>query len=77
MSRSVSPYKEMAMPYTFRKEQRILNEEERTLVNHIKEMAQDLHDVIDMLPSSRARDIAKDRLQECVMWTMKAIADAL
>lgn len=75
--RSASPYKEMAMPYTFRKEQRILNEEERTLVNHIKEMAQDLHDVIDMLPKSRARDIAKDRLEECVMWTMKAIADAL
>ncbi len=65
------------MPYTFRKEQRILNEEERTLVNHIKEMAQDLHDVIDMLPNSRARDIAKVRLEECVMWTMKAVSDAL
>jgi hypothetical protein len=67
----------MAMPSVFRKDQRILNEEERTLVNHIKEMAQDLHDVIDMLPKSRASDIAKDRLEECVMWTMKAIADAL
>jgi hypothetical protein len=65
------------MPSVFRKEQRILNEEERTLANHIKEMAEDLHDVIDMLPSSRARDIAKVRLEECVMWTMKAIADAL
>jgi hypothetical protein len=65
------------MPAVFRKEQRILNEEERTLVNHIKEMAEDLHDVIDMLPKSRSRDLAKVRLEECVMWTMKAIGDAL
>jgi hypothetical protein len=65
------------MPSVFRKEQRNLNEEELTLANHIKEMAEDLHDVIDMLPSSRARDIAKVRLEECVMWTMKAIAEAL
>jgi hypothetical protein len=65
------------MPSVFRKEQRVLNEEERTLVNHIKEMAQDLHDVIDMLPKSRASDIAKVHLEECVMWTIKAIADAL
>jgi hypothetical protein len=65
------------MPAVVRKEQRLLNAEERTLVNHIKEMAEDLHDAIDMLPNSRSRNIAKVRLEECVMWTIKAIADAL
>lgn len=64
------------MPHVFRKEQRMLNDEERNLVNHIKEMAEDLHDVIDMLPNSRDRDLAKVRLEECVMWTVKAIVDA-
>lgn len=64
------------MPHAFPKEQRILNDEERNLVNHIKEMAEDLHNVIDMLPNSRERDLAKVRLEECVMWTVKAIVDA-
>ncbi len=65
------------MPTVFRKEQRRLNAEERQMVSHIKQLAEDLHDVIDMLPASRARDMARVKLEECVMWTVKAVSDAL
>jgi hypothetical protein len=64
------------MSPVFRKEQRRLNDEERQLVNHIKQLAEDLHDVIDMMPASRPRDIARIKLEECVMWSVKAISDA-
>jgi hypothetical protein len=64
------------MSPVFRKEQRRLNAEEREMVNHVKQMAEDLHDVIDMMPASRSRDIARVKLEECVMWTVKAISDA-
>lgn len=64
------------MSPVFRKEQRHLTAEERQQVNEIKQLAEDLHDVIDMLPASRARDIAQVRLEECVMWAVKALSDA-
>jgi hypothetical protein len=65
------------MSPVFRKEQRRLNAEERQMVNHVKQLAEDLHDVVDMLPASRARDMARVKLEECVMWTVKAVSDAL
>jgi hypothetical protein len=64
------------MSPVFRKEQRHLTAEERQQVNSIKQLAEDLHDVIDMLPVSRARDIAQVRLKECVMWSVQAVSDA-
>ena len=64
------------MPTVFRKEQRHLTAEERQQVNEIKDLAQDLHDLIDMLPASTARDVAQVKLQECVMWSEKTISDA-
>ncbi len=64
------------MPTRFRKEQRHLTTEERVVVNRVKQLAEDLHDIIDMMPPSRARDIARVKLEECVMWTVKAISDA-
>ena len=45
-------------------------------INDLKQLAEDLHDLIDMLPASRARDIAQIRLEECVMWSAKAQSDA-
>ena len=65
------------MPTNFRKEQRHLTADERQQVNDLKQLAEDLHDMIDMLPASRSRDIAQIKLEECVMWSMKAVADAL
>jgi hypothetical protein len=64
------------MSPVFRKEQRHLTLEERHQVNAIKQLAEDLHDVIDMLPPSRARDLAQVKLEECVMWSVKALSDA-
>ncbi len=63
------------MSPVFRKEQRQLTEDERQQVNELKQLAQDLHDVVDMLPNSRARDLAQIKLEECVMWSIKAISD--
>ena len=59
---------------TFRKAQRALTTEERELADRIKELAEDLHGIVDILPTSRERDIAKERLEECVMWAVKAIS---
>jgi hypothetical protein len=65
------------MATVFHKEQRVLTDEERNLANQIKVVAQDLYDLIDMAPPSRDRDAAKMRLEESVMWAMKAIVEAL
>ena len=65
------------MSPVFRKEQRHLTAEEREQVNAIKQLAEDLHDVIDMLPPSRARDTAQIKLEECVMWSVKSISNLL
>jgi hypothetical protein len=63
------------MATVFHKDQRVLTGEERDLANQIKVVAQDLYDLIDMVPPSRDRDAAKMRLEECVMWALKAIAE--
>jgi hypothetical protein len=64
------------MSPVFRKEQRHLTVEERQQINDLKQLAEDLHDLIDMLPASPARNIAQIRLEECVMWSVKAQSDA-
>ena len=65
------------MSPVFRKEQRHLSADERLQVNAIKQLAEDLHDVIDMLPAARSRDVARIKLEETVMWSVKAISEAL
>ena len=62
------------MTTMFRKEQRNLTEEERDLVNNIKQLAEDLGDAIDMAPASHERDVALIKLQECVMWSIRSIS---
>ena len=65
------------MSPVFRKDQRHLTVEEREQVNSIKQLAEDLHDVIDMLPPSHAREIALIKLEECVMWSVKSVSNTL
>ena len=65
------------MSPVFRKEQRHLTADEREQVNSIKQLAEDLHDLIDMLQPSRDRDIAQVKLEESVMWSVKAVSDSL
>ena len=64
------------MSPVFRKEQRHLTTEERQQANDVKQLAEDLHDLIDMLPASRARDLAQIKLEESVMWALKALSEA-
>jgi len=65
------------MSNAFRKDQRHLSATERQQVNDIKQIAQDLHDVIDIFQDSPPSEIAQMKLEECVMWSIKAVADAL
>jgi len=65
------------MSTTFKKDQRKLSQQEQEFVNDIKGIAEELHDRIDMLSPSRERDIAKIKLEECVMWTIKAVSQVM
>ena len=60
----------------FRNEQRSLTPREREIVEQLRTVAQDLHDIIDMLAPGRERDVAMMRLEEAVMWAEKAILEA-
>lgn len=46
--------------------------ETAALARSIRAMADDLYGLIDTLPPSQGRDIAKIKLQECVMWAVRA-----
>jgi hypothetical protein len=64
------------MTTLFPKQQRELSDEEVQLSHQIKDLAGDLHDLIDMIPSSREREAAITRLEESIMWAMRAISRA-
>jgi hypothetical protein len=61
------------MSIKFRKDQPQLNADEKELVERIRQLAEEMHDSIDMAPTSPARENAKVKLQECVMWAIKSI----
>jgi hypothetical protein len=61
------------MSVKFRKDHPQLSMEEKELVDRIKLLAEEMHDSIDMAPVSPARENAQVKLQECVMWAIKAI----
>lgn len=63
------------MSTTFRRDQRKLSQTETETVHGIRELAQELYDRIDMIGPSREIDLAKARLEECVMWAVKAVSD--
>lgn len=65
----------------FRKEYVSLNEHQKELINTIKNQAQLLwttidvpnHDGAAIFASGRETALAKTKLEECVMWAVKAI----
>ena len=63
------------MSLKFRREPLQLSPEETELADRVAQLAQEMHDSIDMAPPSHAREHALDRLQECVMWAIKAIGE--
>lgn len=56
---------------TFRQQYRILTEEEKARMNSVKELSQNLLDLIHSLGSSRELEIASVRLEEACMWAVK------
>lgn len=42
-------------------------------IDYVKDLGEQLHDAIEELGDSREASIAKTRLEEAVMWTVKAI----
>lgn len=63
------------MSLKFRRELPQLSAEQQALAERLLQLAEEFHDTVDMTPPSRARDNAFDRLEECVNWGLKAIAD--
>jgi hypothetical protein len=62
------------MSFMFNRKLRELTDEEQQLAESIKQKADDLYAMIDLIPGSREQESAKFRLEESVMWAMKAIA---
>ncbi|HTP95503.1 MAG TPA: hypothetical protein VMK05_06610 [Burkholderiales bacterium] len=65
------------MALVFPKEVRQFSDDEKKHTDAIKDVAEDLHNLIDMVPGSREREIAKTRLEEAVMWAIRAIARSM
>lgn len=65
------------MTNVFKKEQRKFSPSEQEFVNDLRSIAEELNDRIDMIAPSRERDIAKVKLEECVMWAVKAVSQSL
>jgi hypothetical protein len=63
------------MAVKFRREPLQLSSNESEIVDRVIKLAEELYDSIDMAPPSAAREHAVVRLQECVMWAIKAIGE--
>jgi hypothetical protein len=61
------------MSIMFNKKLRKLSDDEQQLAESIKQKADDLFAMIDLISASREQEAAKTRLEESVMWAMKAI----
>ena len=57
----------------FRSDQRELTKEEATLVLEIKNTAQSLYNRVDQMVDGREKTLAKTKLEESVMWSVKGI----
>ena len=63
------------MSSKFRRDVSQLNAEDKELIDRVMRIAEELYESIDMAPPSNARDQAVLKLQECVMWSVKAVSD--
>lgn len=62
------------MTDTFRKEYKPLDESQKMRISQIKNDAEKLLDSIDWaIGDKRMLELAKTKLEECVMWAIKAI----
>jgi len=58
-----------------RRKHRELTPQEQELLDQLHNEAEDLQDIIDILPPSRERDVATTRLEEAVMWAKRALLE--
>jgi len=56
-----------------RHQYRVLNQEEKDQMVHIKDMGQEFLDYLDSIGSSRELSLAKTNLEQAVMWAVKDI----
>jgi hypothetical protein len=56
-----------------RQKYRVLSEDEKVHMQVVKDVGQELHEVISNLGDSRELSIAKTRVEEAVMWAVKHI----
>ena len=56
---------------TMRHQYRVLSEEEKAKMSQVKDMGLAFHDFVDGLGKSRELSIAKTKIEEAVMWTIK------
>jgi hypothetical protein len=50
---------------------RVLTDEEKALMQAIKDKGLELHDLIDSIGNSRELSLAKTKTEEAVMWAVK------
>jgi hypothetical protein len=62
------------MTLTFKARQRKLTDDEQHLAESIKQKADDLYAMMDLIHPSSEQRSAKMRLEESVMWAIKAIS---
>jgi hypothetical protein len=58
---------------TMRQTYKVLNDAEKANMAMVKNMAQEFHNFIESLGSSREISLAKTKVEEAVMWAVKHI----
>ena len=58
---------------TMRHQYRVLNDAEKANMDKIKDLGLEFHEFVERLGKSREISIAKTKIEEAVMWSVKAI----
>lgn len=58
---------------TFRSKYRVLNDEEKALMDEVKDAATVLESFIEKIGPMRETSIAKTKLEEAIMWAIKGL----
>lgn len=56
-----------------RHEYKVLSDNEKMYMKHIKDAGLEFHNMLDALGQTRELDLAKERIEEAVMWAVKHI----
>ena len=56
-----------------RHQYRVLSDEEKSQMQAIKDQGREIHEFVESVGSSRELSLAKTKIEEAVMWTVKHI----